>query len=61
MSLLDDTVPRKLTYWQDTVGAIATFLGLCAGVTNLLVYWLQLFGTAGSDLWLVTWIVELVW
>ena len=51
--------PRKLTYWQDTVGAIATVLSVSAGLTKLVFWATDARGL--SDAWMITWIVPLVW
>ena len=50
--------PRSLSYLQDCIGAISTFLCVIAGIINIIAY-----ATNGSDdtWWLVVPLVELIW
>merc|ERR1711998_496273 len=54
--LLD--VNRKVTWWQDCVGAIATVFSVIAGVINLAA-WAADGGT--NSYWATTWATELAW
>ena len=48
---------RKITWWADCVGAIATVFSVTAAIINL-VFW----ATEGMrDWWLVAWLVPLIW
>merc|ERR1719453_883567 len=50
-------LPRKVTWWADIVGAIATILGFSAGIVNLGFY----FREGMNPYWLATWLTELIW
>lgn len=49
---------RSLTYLQDFIGGISTYLSIIAGIINLIAW-----ATNGSDdsMWMAVWITELAW